>query len=321
MEFERQRVASNASYTSAMAGWDYVQVEPRYEMNFEAWLAWAREEYLADPSQARDELNIDPDGVWEYANSMCWPRALVEVVREGHLVVDLYEIMSDWDSEATDETGGWTPLDLLGVTNGPIVLTEGSTDAAVLQSALAVVAPHLVSYVRFFDFDYRPPGGAAALAALVRSFAAAGISNHMIAIFDNDTAGIEQMDTLSTAALPGHMRVIRLPDLPFATSYPTIGPSGDEVMNINGKACSIELYLGHDVLENEDRALTPVQWTGFNRRLEQFQGEIQNKRELIDRFEKKAIIAKQLESIPDDQDWSGMMLVISAILAELSRIS
>lgn len=44
---------------------------------------------------------------------------------------------------------------------------------------------------------------------------------------------------------------MRLPDLEFLKSYPTLGPNGLANMDINGVAASIELYLGNDVLRGD----------------------------------------------------------------------
>jgi len=69
-----------------------------------------------------------------------------------------------------------------------VVLTEGRTDAEFLSYAVQILYPHLTDLVRFLDFDQRPEGGAGALVRMARAFAAAGIANRVIAIFDNDTA-------------------------------------------------------------------------------------------------------------------------------------
>ena len=57
-------------------------------------------------------------------------------------------------------------------------------------------------------------------------------------------------------------------------------------MNINGLACSIELYLGKDVLTKEGQ-LIPVQWKGYDQTLEKYQGEIIDKAGVQKLFETK----------------------------------
>lgn len=69
---------------------------------------------------------------------------------------------------------------------------------------------------------------------------------------------------------------MQLPVLDFCNHYPTIGPTGLQYMNINGKAVSIELFYGKDVLLKNDNYV-PIQWTGYIRELEQYQGSIMDK--------------------------------------------
>ena len=71
-------------------------------------------------------------------------------------------------------------------------------------------------------------------------------------------------------------------------SYPTLGPSGNTEMDVNGLAASIELYLGRDVLTQDDGSLTPVQWKGYNETVGQYQGEVMRKAQLQHAFNKKA---------------------------------
>ena len=73
-----------------------------------------------------------------------------------------------------------------------------------------------------------------------------------------------------------------LPDIEIAKNYFTIGPNGKEQMNINGKACSIELYLGKDVLTKDDEFI-PIQWTSYKNKIGTYQGDIGiNSRKVID---------------------------------------
>lgn len=40
---------------------------------------------------------------------------------------------------------------------------------------------------------------------------------------------------------------MHLPDLEICYHYPMIGPEENSIDNINGRACSIELFLGKDI--------------------------------------------------------------------------
>jgi hypothetical protein len=149
-----------------------------------------------------------------------------------------------------------------------VVLTEGSTDAEFLGTALAVIYPHLTDLVRFLDYQHSPEGGVDALIRMVRAFAAAGIANPVVAVFDNDSAGRDALRRLNIAGFPNNIRALCLPDIALAADYPTLGPSTVASpspslvnANVNGRAASLELYLGRDVLSGPNESLRPVQWT------------------------------------------------------------
>jgi hypothetical protein len=131
-----------------------------------------------------------------------------------------------------------------------VVLTEGSTDSQILSSAAAVTHPHLAGFLRFMDFSAGAEGSAANLARLVRSFAGAGIANRVVAIADNDTAAHDALDRLRLEGLPDGYRIVYYPDLPLLANYPTLGPQFGEpvIMDVNGKAGSLEMYLGRELL-------------------------------------------------------------------------
>jgi len=193
-----------------------------------------------------------------------------------------------------------------------IVLTEGSSDTRVLEGAFRVLAPHLVGYFRFLDQTaFNSPGGTATLVAMVKAFAAAGIANRVIAIFDNDAAGTAAYRSLLRESLPGSIRCMQLPNIALAREYPTVGPGGSQLMDVNGTAASIELYLGPDVLEAANGGLTPVVWRGLDQTSGLYQGEIRNKRLVHEAFARKLAEAERTgESGPG---WSDLRSVIAFI--------
>ncbi len=132
-----------------------------------------------------------------------------------------------------------------------IVLTEGSTDAMYLSSALKLLYPHLAEYYVFFDFhSFSSRGGTAHLATAIRAFAAAGIANRIVALFDNDGVGLDEMERLSKTALPPNIALMNYPDLDALEAYPVLEGDKCSHRNVNGVAASIELYLGDDVLRS-----------------------------------------------------------------------
>lgn len=199
--------------------------------------------------------------------------------------------------------------------NAPIiVLAEGSTDAKFLQQALALLYPHLSTYYSFFDFHAsRSQGGAGHLVSLVKAFSAAGITNRVIALLDNDTAAHEAKRGLDAIDLPSNITVMHYPNFDLLRTYPTLGPGGLELLDVNGLAASIELYLGEDVLRTEHNTLIPVQWKGYNSTLRKYQGEVLHKEKIHDAFQKKFKLCKANPQELQNADWVGL----SAILKEI----
>lgn len=181
-----------------------------------------------------------------------------------------------------------------------IILTEGSTDTGILMDSLESLYPHLSDFYSFIDFSsLKVDGGAPNRVANVKMLAGSGILNRVIALFDNDTAGLEACNILSKVSMPDNIKVLRLPDIEIAKSYPTIVPTGLINFDINGKACSIEMFLGADVLKDNKEVLIPVVWGGYNSRVEQYQGEVEHKTEIQKKFNAKVKAGITPENSPE----------------------
>ena len=202
-----------------------------------------------------------------------------------------------------------------------IILTEGVSDSNILSSALKLLYPKIASYFSFLDFDsFKAEGGSAILEKTVKAFAAAGISNKMIALFDNDAAGVASTQRLAKRPLPPNVRIINLPTIPLAASYPTIGPQGCTDEDVNGRACSIEMYLGTDILISDSKDLTKVEWKGFEQQINAYQGELLRKAEIQKMFYKKAALATE-KGMLEEHDWSGLKLVFESIFSVAAGIN
>lgn len=198
-----------------------------------------------------------------------------------------------------------------------LVLTEGSSDSLLLSEAVSVCYPHLTGFLRFMDFSAGADGSAASLARLIRSFIGAGIAHRVLGVADNDTAAYDALEKLKRERLPDDYRILHYPDLPLLECYPTLGPQVHErvPMNINGKAGSLEMYLGEDVL-TLDGELVPVQWTGYIEGQRSYQGAIakQHKSRIQEAFRDKVASVRRDPTIKHTQDWSGVEAVVEAIL-------
>ena len=207
---------------------------------------------------------------------------------------------------------GWLDYELDNfITVPPIILTEGITDIKTLKKALHVIYPKLESNVRFLDTSFRPETNAAAIVKMIKSFAAAGINNRILAILDNDAAASEAMTNLPRN-LPNNIKVIQYPELDLMTSYPTIGPQGEINMNINGLAGSIEMYMGKDILTGNDGNLELVQWGGYMKRVKKYQGSLINKDAVGSRFKGK--------DADDVNKWQDLRYLWDYIIDNLSTL-
>ena len=252
-------------------------------------------------------------------------RLLVESVPPNEQVVyDLTDLVQGGWVDAEDEFVSYAEAlineDFL-LTQRIIVLTEGVTDRRLLARSLRLLYPHLVEYFHFFDFiGHKVGGGAGELANLVRAFAAADVRHRILALFDNDTAARSALINLDLNVLPRNMIVRYYPDIKIARNYPTLGPSGKTIMDVNHLACSLELYLGEDVLRGAEGELMPVQWTGYNQRLNAYQGEILDKKGVVAAFETKLTDCEDNPRRLASYDWDGIQSILSVMRSAFNSV-
>ena len=191
-----------------------------------------------------------------------------------------------------------------------IVLTEGKSDSHILRESMNLLYPHLTRYFSFLDFENTEYGGGVGnLINTVKAFSGPGIVNNVIALFDNDTAAQVACSSLQHIQLPPNIIIRKLPEIELLNNYPTIGPNGNADLNVNGIAGSIELYLGEDVLKVDGKNLTPVLWTGYDKKLKEYQGEVKEKRQLHSRFRKKLETYNPREIA----DWEGLRSIFKML--------
>jgi len=258
---------------------------------------------------------------WEKEEySGCWDRLIylrLDIENFGDSAVIIYDISELILGEYTNyyddflgyENDKYKDENLLYAKN--IILTEGKTDRFILEETFNLLYPHLSEYYSFLNFnDTRYAGGSGNLLNLVKAFAGIGSSDNIIALFDNDTAGEDALQQLKKLDLPKNIKVMKLPDLEILKSYPTIETTGlTTSTDINGMAASIELYTGKDILLQDNGNLTPIQWTGYNIKLNKYQGKILYKDKLHDRFNQKINSAKKGTNF----EWEEIKLIFSTI--------
>ncbi|WGD53498.1 hypothetical protein QA641_06175 [Bradyrhizobium sp. CB1650] len=181
------------------------------------------------------------------------------------------------DASICDDKRASAPLDPRPLAT-TVILAEGSTDIRILQRSLTALFPERKDYFSFFNHaELSVDGGAAYLVKFLKAFAAVRAPLRLVAVFDNDTTGRQAYRQASALGLPDNMIVVVLPDTELARQYPTFGPQGEHVVDVN-KAASIELYLGQAAL-TKDGALRRVRWSGYNA-ADAYQGEIEGKAEV-----------------------------------------
>jgi HEPN/Toprim N-terminal domain 1 len=190
-----------------------------------------------------------------------------------------------WDFTPLVESG-WATRDQFRAGPSPeqcfLIVTEGSSDAKIIQKALKLFRPHIADFFRFVDMEEGYPfTGTGNLHRFTQGLISIGIQNNIIIVYDNDAEGIAKMQATGRLSLPTNMRVMQLPTLDDFLDFKTIGPTGIGRADINGRAAAIECYLD---LERDELPDPIIRWTTFNRELDVYHGELQHKTQYMKDF-------------------------------------
>lgn len=201
-----------------------------------------------------------------------------------------------------------------------IVLTEGKSDSKIISKSLQLLYPHLHHFYFFMDFDIsKAQGSTNFLTHYIKAFIGAGITNKIIALFDNDSAAHNELLNLKDIKIPPNIKILTLPEIEIGYQYPTIGPYNNQAVNINGLACSIELFLGENVLRDEQGHLTPVVWKGYIERINKYQGEIANKDVIQQRFFQSIDQIERGNKLQSSHDWMAMDMLLRSIFEAFKK--
>lgn len=182
--------------------------------------------------------------------------------------------------------GGWSDEDELyeGVPQNDrcLVVTEGSSDGAILREALSIVAADVPDFFEFVDMSENYPfTGTGNLFRFCQGLARIKIQNRILVVLDNDTAGRAASRRIAALDLPPRVRVAVLPDLEECRRVRTLGPSGAQYEDINGRAVSIEWFLDTSIPDHPEPT---VRWTVYDGEVDAYQGELIDKEAYASHF-------------------------------------
>lgn len=157
-----------------------------------------------------------------------------------------------------------------------LIITEGSSDTKIIQTALS---SHRKEYADFFQFIDVEKGhhfdGTESLYKFCKRLVSIGILNRVVFLYDNDAAGISRYEDTKKLSLPKNIVATKLPDVSAFKKFDTIGPSGERKEDINGKAASIECYL--DLFHGKRKNKPRIRWSSYIDSIDQYQGALEDK--------------------------------------------
>jgi hypothetical protein len=117
-----------------------------------------------------------------------------------------------------------------------LVVTEGSSDAKIIQHALRLYRPHIADFFQFIDMEEGYPfTGTGNLHRFTQGLVSIGIQNNTIVLYDNDAEGVAQLNRTNGLSFPANLRAIHLPTLPVLSNVATIGPEGGASADVTNK--------------------------------------------------------------------------------------
>ena len=211
------------------------------------------------------------------------PYITLRILSENKNNLDLNLI---WRTVDVIEHGGLLEEDItpkLTSENKILIVTEGSTDTIIIQKCIDLLYNDISDFFDYIDMEKNYPfTGTGNLKNFIKGLAKINILNNILVILDNDTAGYSVYKDIDKIVLPKNLKVITLPNHIDFDNFKCKGPQGDSYENINRKAVSIECFLDYSLI-NEG---VYVRWTGFDKNLVQYQGNIEPKDLLIKSFHK-----------------------------------
>lgn len=196
-----------------------------------------------------------------------------------------------------------------------LIATEGSSDAHILQHALALRRPGILDFFRFIDVSERHPfSGTGNLVKFAEGLAKIDVHNQTVFLFDNDAEGVEAFGKVGCLKLPSNMRAMLLPDIEAFHDFATKGPTGEQRSDINGRGAAIECYLDHRLY---DYPPPRVIWTNYKRETNIYHGALEHK----ESYAKAFLALRPDEKAVADYDMSKIDIVLDALVAQCVAVA
>jgi len=201
---------------------------------------------------------------------------------------------------------GWTTEDAvtseLSQHTKYLIITEGSSDTKIIQVALSTLGEDYQDFFQFIDVEKGQHfDGTESLYKFCKRLVSIGVLNRVIFLFDNDAAGVNRYKDSRSLSLPPNIVVCKLPDIHELKNFSTIGPSGETMEDINGRAASIECYL--DLNHLKQKKVPKIRWSSFIDSIGEYQGALENKTEHTKHF-------LSLQHRDDSYDYSKLEILL-----------
>lgn len=163
-----------------------------------------------------------------------------------------------------------------------LIVTEGKTDTNIIKKAIKLIYPPIDDFFQYIDMNENYPfTGSGSLKSFTKGLIKINSLNNIIVIFDNDTEGIKEYnEAIKINNRPNNILIYHLPNNDLFNKMDTIGPSGENIDNINGRAVSIECFL--DL--NNNNSNPKIRWTNYDEKAEEYQGALINKEQYTKNF-------------------------------------
>jgi len=196
-----------------------------------------------------------------------------------------------------------------------LIATEGTSDARIIRRALDVLRPDVADFFNFVDVDERHPfWGTGNLVKFAEGLLRIEVLNQVLFVFDNDAEGVDAFRKLEKLNLPANMRAMLLPDLEEFRGFKTLGPEGENVSDINGRAAAIECYLD---LRLDQYPPAQATWSNFKKDIDSWHGVLDFKESYSKYFYQQT--GQQLQN--GNYDASKLLKLMDVLIVEAGLVT